>query len=46
MIKKQTREPAGCTDPQKLDLKSNDWRSVFLWLSTATNLRKKLLMPI
>ena len=35
-----------CTDPQKLDLKSNDWRSVFLWLSTATSLRKKLLMPI
>ena len=20
-----------CTAPQKLDLKSNDWRSVFLW---------------
>ena len=23
-----------CTDPQKLDEKSNDWRSVFLWLNT------------
>ena len=26
-----------CTDPQKLDQKSNDWRSVFLWLNTLLN---------
>ena len=26
-----------CTDPQKLDEKSNDWRSVFLWLNTLLN---------
>ena len=44
--KKEAIAVSTCTDPQKLDLKSNDWRSVFLWLSTATNLRKKLLMPI
>ena len=33
-----------CTDPQKLDLKSNDWRSVFLWLNIAMILRNKLWM--
>ena len=30
--------------PQKVRLKSNDWRSVFLWLNIAMNLRKKLWM--
>lgn len=35
-----------CTDPQKLDQKSNDWRSVFLWRNIATNLRRKLLWRI
>ena len=32
---KKTRDD--CTDPQKLDEKSNDWRSVFLWLNTLLN---------
>ncbi len=32
-----------CTDPQKLDLKSNDWRSVFLWLNIVLNSKRKLL---
>ena len=31
-----------CTDPQKLDQKSNDWRSVFLWLYTVMSLKRKL----
>ena len=35
-----------CTDPQKLDEKSNDWRSVFLWLNTLLNLKRKLRLPI
>ena len=32
-----------CTDPKKLDRKSNIWRSVFLWLNMTLNLRRKLL---
>ena len=35
------KEYGGCTDPQKLDLKSNDWRSVFLWLNILLNLKRK-----
>ena len=35
-----------CTDPQKLDLKSNDWRSVFLCPNIAMNSKRKLLCPI
>ena len=31
-----------CTDPQKLDLKSNDWRSVFLCPNIPMILRNKL----
>lgn len=29
---------------KKLELKSNDWRSVFLWLNKAMNSKRKLLM--
>ena len=32
---------AECTDPQKLDLKSNNRRSVFLWQNIAMNLKNK-----
>lgn len=32
---------AFCTDPQKLDQKSNDWRSVFLWQNIVMNLKRK-----
>ncbi len=28
---------AECTDPQKLDLKSSNWRSVFLWQNIVMN---------
>ena len=34
------------TGPKKLDPKSNDWRSVFLWLNIASNSKKRLLMLI
>ena len=30
-----------CTDPQMLDQKSNDWRSIFLWLNIVLNLKRK-----
>ena len=33
---------SGCSDPKKLDQKSNIWRSVFLWLNMTLNLRRKL----
>ena len=32
---------AFCTDPQMLDQKSNDWRSIFLWLNIVLNLKRK-----
>lgn len=32
---------ADCTDPQMLDQKSNDWRSIFLWLNIVLNLKRK-----
>ena len=32
---------AKCTDPQMLDQKSNDWRSIFLWLNIVLNLKRK-----
>ena len=31
-----------CRPPQKLDQKSNDWRSVLFWQNIALNSRKKL----
>ena len=34
------KEPL-CTDPQMLDQKSNDWRSIFLWLNIVLNLKRK-----
>ena len=41
------RSPGGnYTGPKKLDPKSNDWRSVFLWLNIASNSKKRLLMLI
>lgn len=44
MVISKKAQPKVCTDPQKLDQKSNDWRSVFLWLNIAMSLRKKLSM--
>ena len=35
--KESAKKSEICTDPQKLDEKSNDWRSVFLWLNTLLN---------
>ena len=32
---------SSCTDPQMLDQKSNDWRSIFLWLNIVLNLKRK-----
>ncbi len=41
-MKKITRKQFALNrPPKKLDLKSNDWRSVFLWLNIHLNLRKK-----
>ena len=34
-------ETCVCTDPQMLDQKSNDWRSIFLWLNIVLNLKRK-----
>lgn len=39
--KKATVTKKGCTDPQMLDQKSNDWRSIFLWLNIVLNLKRK-----
>jgi len=39
--KKETPEKVICTDPQMLDQKSNDWRSIFLWLNIVLNLKRK-----
>lgn len=45
--KKKIAIVVGCyTGPKKLDPKSNDWRSVFLWLNIASNSKKRLLMLI
>ena len=35
-----------CTDPQKLDLKSNFWRSVFFWQNIVMNSSKKWFLNI
>ena len=40
------KKGACCSDPKKLDQKSNIWRSVFLWLNMTLNLRRKLLKHI
>ncbi len=34
-----------CTDPQKLDSRSNDWRSVFLWQNIVLSSRKSWFLP-
>ena len=39
--KKGTAVITACTDPQMLDQKSNDWRSIFLWLNIVLNLKRK-----
>ena len=33
-----------CTDPQKLDLKSNDWRSVFFMVKYSFELKKEIVV--
>ena len=40
-LKKGNKVYAKCTDPQMLDQKSNDWRSIFLWLNIVLNLKRK-----
>ena len=36
-IKQLIGETTDCTDPQMLDQKSNDWRSIFLCLNIVLN---------
>lgn len=40
-VKAKKKGTAVCTDPQMLDQKSNDWRSIFLWLNIVLNLKRK-----
>ena len=41
ITRQMQRFQLNCTDPQMLDQKSNDWRSIFLWLNIVLNLKRK-----